>query len=162
VQVKSSPSLLRMPTSRGSTTESLPLETTKPLVAAAPQQMANATMSVENTNQHPTALELMREDPRMVSTTVGAVAAAAGVAVMAVPPTVVAEEPMAAVTTEAEATRTTTPPATLTAATMPATRMTRSAAPRRPLKSATASPPIPHDFVICTFPRNSNLTDYQV
>jgi hypothetical protein len=43
---------------------------------------------MENTNQHPTALEPPWEDPYMVSTKVGVVAAATGVAVATVPPMV--------------------------------------------------------------------------
>jgi hypothetical protein len=88
----------------------------------------------------------------------GGVAARAAAAVA--PPTTAAKELAVAATAEAEATRTATPPATLTAAMMPATGSTRFAAPRRLLKSvtATASPPTLHDFVICSFLRNSNLS----
>jgi hypothetical protein len=62
---------LGMSTSCGSTTESLPLETTKRLVAAAPQQTADTTASVVNTNQHATTLEPLREDPRTVAIAAG-------------------------------------------------------------------------------------------
>jgi hypothetical protein len=128
------------------------------IVAVTPQQLADVTTSVANTNQHPTALEPLWEDPRMVATAVGAVAVAAAAAVAEIPPTVAAEE---LVTAEAEATRAATPPAALTSAMMPTTGMMRSAAPRRLLKSATAtaSPPTLHNFAICFSPKNSSLSE---
>jgi hypothetical protein len=57
--------------------------------------------------------------------------------------------------------RTATPLATHTVATTPATGSTRSTAPRRLIKSAIAmtSPPTQHDFAICSFPGNSNLSE---
>jgi hypothetical protein len=48
-----------------STTESPPLEITKLLVAAAPQQMAAAIEFAVNTNQPPTALGPQQEVPHM-------------------------------------------------------------------------------------------------
>jgi uncharacterized radical SAM superfamily protein len=66
--------------------------------------MADATASVVNTNQHPTALEPLREDPHMMAIVVGAVAPTTGTTMAAVPPTAAAEELVVAATAEAEAT----------------------------------------------------------
>jgi hypothetical protein len=84
----------------------------KPLVAVAPQQMADPIVYVTSTNQHTTVLEPLREDPRMAAT---AVEAAAAAVVAALPPTA------AAATVEAEAIQMSTPPARPMAAMMPAT-----------------------------------------
>jgi hypothetical protein len=92
-----------MPTSCGSTIESPPPETTKLLVTA--QQMVDATVFMANTNQTPTALRPLQEDPHRAATTnrVAAVVDAAAAAAEA-PPTALAEELVAATITEAEAT----------------------------------------------------------
>jgi hypothetical protein len=66
--------------------------------------------------------------PHMVATTVGAVA---GAAMVVVPPTTAAEELVAEAIAEAEAMQTAMPPAIHTAATMPATGLTRFHLPRR-------------------------------
>jgi hypothetical protein len=63
----------------------------KLLVAAVPQQMADATASVANTNQHPTAPEPLQEEPQQR----GAVAAEAATAAVL---------PTTAMTAAAEAT----------------------------------------------------------
>jgi hypothetical protein len=66
--------------------------------------MADATASVVNTNQTPTALGLLREDTHWAATTKG-VAAVVATAEVEDPPTMLADELVAAATAEAEATR---------------------------------------------------------
>jgi hypothetical protein len=109
------------------------------------------------------------EDPPRVATAKAApvVAAAPLVATMEATVTAAAEahhmalveELVEAAIVEAEATRIATSPTTHVAATTPATRSRRSVA-NRLLKqaTATASPPTPRDFVICSFLRNFNLS----
>jgi hypothetical protein len=122
-------------------------------------------MSVVNTSQIPTALGPQLEDPHRVATaratpvalaTAQEVVMATAVAVVAMAEVHLmapAEELVAAAITEAEATRTATSPAKHVVATTLATGWTRSAV-KRPLKQATASPPILQDIATYFFLRN--------
>jgi hypothetical protein len=123
-------------------------------------------VSVENTSQTPTALGTQLEDPlrvalvvatavlEVVTTTTMVVAAAAEAH-----PMVPTEELVVAAIAEAKAMQIATSPATHVAAMTPAIGSMRSIA-KRLLKqtTATTSPPTPHDFTTCSFPRSSNLS----
>jgi hypothetical protein len=140
--------------------------TTKPLTVA--RQMANATVSVENTSQTPTALGPQLEDPPRVTTaTVTPVVAAAVLEVVAVMvavveaaaeahPIVLAEDLVAVAIAEAEAARIAMPPTTHVAATMPAIGLRRSVT-KRLLKQAIATTSPPTQLATCSFLRSSNL-----
>jgi hypothetical protein len=134
----------------------------------AVQQMVDATAPVENNHTTPTALGPQLEDPPKAATAraVPAVAAAALVAAMAVTGvaaagahhTELAEEPVAAVIVEDEATRTATSPATHVVAMMPAIELKRFVAKRLMKQmTTTASPSSPLDFATCFSRRNSSL-----
>jgi hypothetical protein len=126
--------------------------------------MEDATTSVSNTNQTPTALGPLWEDPHRAAiakgvTTVVVVPVAAVAAVAEAPPTALEEESVEAVTAEAEATRIATPLATHIVATTPAIGSTRSIASRQlKLATVTASLPTLPDYATCSFLRNSNLS----
>jgi hypothetical protein len=105
-------------------------ETTKPLVAA--RQTAEATVSVENTSQIPTALGPQLENPRRaaianVTLAVVAMAVVAVAVAVEVHLTAPSEELVAAAIAETEATRTAMSQAMHVAAMTLATRITRSA-----------------------------------
>jgi hypothetical protein len=102
----------------------------------------------------PTALEPLVEDLHKA-----ALVAVAATAVVA-PPMAPAEEAVVVVIVEAEATRIAMPPATNVVVMTPATGSTRYAPLRRlpMLATAMASPPTPHDFALCFFPRSSSLS----
>jgi hypothetical protein len=92
---------LKTPTSCGSTIESPPPETRKLLVEA--QQMADATMSVVNTNQTPTA-RASAGGPSQGGHSQGVVVVVMAAAAAAeAPPMALAEELVAVAITEVEA-----------------------------------------------------------
>jgi hypothetical protein len=128
--------------------------------------MADATVSMENTSQTPTALGPQLEDPPRAAPVVAVAVLEVAVATVAVVAAAAeahhmarAEELVETAIGEAEATRIATSPATHVAATTPATGLMRSVA-KRLLKQATAtvSPPTLHNFATCSFLRSSNLS----
>jgi hypothetical protein len=130
---------------------------TMKLLAAA-QQTVDATAPAKNNHRTPTTLGPQLEDPPRAAT-VRAAPAAAGAAAVGAHHMALAEELVAAVIAEVEATQTAMSPATHVAATMPATELRRFVA-KRLLKQTTvmASPPSLLDFAIYSSSRSSSLS----